>query len=49
MHTKQTSKGIISFLDIDGDGLPDKLFKAENNDKIYYRKLLKPDNNNLKL
>lgn len=33
-----TSEGIIAIIDIDGDGLPDKVFKNGEDHKIYYRK-----------
>ena len=37
-YTKNKSKGKVAFVDIDGDGLPDKVF--EKNGKLYYRKNL---------
>ena len=36
-YSASTSEGIVAFTDIDGDGLPDKVFKKDN--RLWYRKL----------
>ena len=44
-NSKSSNSGKIAFVDIDGDGLPDKLFKR--GDKLYYRKNMSADGKNL--
>lgn len=44
-NSKSSNSGKVAFVDIDGDGLPDKLFKRGN--KIFYRKNMSADGNNL--
>ena len=37
MHSRSESEGILALIDIDGDGLPDKVFRSKDNDCLYYR------------
>ena len=37
MHSRSESEGILALIDIDGDGLPDKVFRSGDNDRLYYR------------
>lgn len=37
MHSRSESEGILALIDIDGDGLPDKVFRSRDNDCLYYR------------
>ncbi|MEG2070500.1 MAG: hypothetical protein RR034_03910, partial [Bacteroidales bacterium] len=38
MHNKSTSEGVLTLIDLNGDGLPDKFFKNRSDKKLYYRK-----------
>ena len=44
-NSKSSNSGKVAFVDIDGDGLPDKLFKRGN--KLFYRKNMSADGKNL--
>ena len=37
MHSRSESEGVLALIDIDGDGLPDKVFRSKDNDCLYYR------------
>ena len=37
MHSRSESEGVLALIDIDGDGLPDKVFRSRDNDSLYYR------------
>ncbi len=39
MHSRSESEGILALIDIDGDGLPDKVFKSRADSSLYYRSL----------
>ena len=44
-NSKSSNTGKVAFVDIDGDGLPDKLFKQGN--KLFYRKNMSADGKDL--
>ena len=44
-NSKSSNSGKVAFVDIDGDGLPDKLFKRGN--QLFYRKNMSADGKNL--
>ena len=44
-NSKSSNTGKVAFVDIDGDGLPDKLFKRGN--KLFYRKNMSADGKDL--
>ena len=44
-NSKSSNTGKVAFVDIDGDGLPDKLFKRGN--ELFYRKNMSADGKNL--
>ena len=44
-NSKSSNTGKVAFVDIDGDGLPDKLFKQGN--ELFYRKNMSADGKNL--
>ena len=44
-NSKSSNTGKVAFVDIDGDGLPDKLFKRGN--KLFYRKNMNADGKDL--
>ena len=43
-HSSSYSKGEVTLVDIDGDGLPDKIVKNNSDGTIYYRRLLHDEN-----
>lgn len=40
MHSRSKAEGILTIIDMDGDGLPDKVFRDKHQNKLYYRKQL---------